>query len=39
MSHPEILLLDESSKGLPPVLVQEIFDIIVHINNSRTTVL
>ena len=39
MSRPEILLLDEPSMGLAPMLVQEIFDIIVEINNNGTTVL
>ncbi|NLI89083.1 MAG: ABC transporter ATP-binding protein [Epulopiscium sp.] len=39
MSRPEILLLDEPSMGLAPMLVQEIFDIIVDINNNGTTVL
>lgn len=39
MSRPEILLLDEPSMGLAPMLVQEIFDIIVEINKNGTTVL
>lgn len=39
MSRPEILLLDEPSMGLAPMLVQEIFDIIKEINNNGTTVL
>lgn len=38
MSRPEILLLDEPSMGLAPMLVQEIFDIIVEINKNGTTV-
>lgn len=39
MSRPEIVLMDEPSMGLAPILVQEIFDIIKEINGSGTTVL
>ena len=39
MSNPDIMLLDEPSMGLSPILVSEIFDIIKHINESGTTVL
>lgn len=39
MSRPRVLLLDEPSMGLAPLLVQEIFDIIKSINASGTTVL
>lgn len=39
MSRPKILLLDEPSMGLAPLLVKEIFDIIVNINSTGTTVL
>lgn len=39
MSKPEILLLDEPSMGLAPLLVREIFDIIVNINKEGTTIL
>ncbi len=39
MSRPEILLLDEPSMGLAPLLVREIFDIIVNINTDGTTIL
>lgn len=39
MSRPKILLLDEPSMGLAPLLVREIFDIIVNINNAGTTIL
>jgi len=39
MSRPRILLLDEPSMGLAPLLVQEIFNIIGNINNNGTTVL
>ena len=39
MSKPRILLLDEPSMGLSPIIVQNIFDIIQDINKSGTTVL
>ncbi len=39
MAKPSVLLLDEPSMGLAPLLVQEIFDIIVAINQTGTTVL
>lgn len=39
MSHPKIILMDEPSMGLSPLLVSEIFDIIKHINETGTTVL
>lgn len=39
MSKPKILLLDEPSMGLAPILVQEIFNIIKEINDQGTTVL
>ena len=39
MSRPKILLLDEPSMGLAPLLVREIFDIIVNVNSSGTTIL
>lgn len=39
MSQPKILLLDEPSMGLAPLLVKEIFDIIKDINSAGTTVL
>jgi branched-chain amino acid transport system ATP-binding protein len=39
MSRPRLLLLDEPSMGLAPVLVEAIFDIIVEINKQGTTVL
>lgn len=39
MAQPKVLLLDEPSMGLAPLLVQEIFDIIVKINEMGTTVL
>jgi len=39
MSRPRLLLLDEPSMGLAPMLIQQIFDIIVEINQQGTTVL
>ncbi|MBL8161658.1 MAG: ABC transporter ATP-binding protein [Anaerolineae bacterium] len=39
MSAPRVLLLDEPSMGLAPVLVEGIFDIIQRINSEGTTVL
>lgn len=39
MSRPKLLLLDEPSMGLAPLLIREIFNIIVDINKSGTTVL
>lgn len=39
MAHPTLLLLDEPSMGLAPLLVREIFSIIEEINNEGTTIL
>jgi branched-chain amino acid transport system ATP-binding protein len=39
MAQPKLLLLDEPSMGLAPILVDEIFDIIQKINKEGTTVL
>lgn len=39
MSKPRIILMDEPSMGLSPLLVSEIFEIIKEIRNSGTTVL
>jgi len=39
MSRPRLLLLDEPSMGLAPMLVREIFEIIAEINQSGTTIL
>ena len=39
MSRPKMLLLDEPSMGLSPILVQEIFDCITEVNRDGTTVL
>jgi branched-chain amino acid transport system ATP-binding protein len=39
MSKPKLMLLDEPSMGLAPLLVDEIFDIITSINRTGTTIL
>ena len=39
MSHPKLLLLDEPSMGLSPLLVDQVFEIIKDFRNSGTTVL
>ncbi len=39
MAHPSILLLDEPSMGLSPILTEQIFKIISEINEQGTTVL
>lgn len=39
MSHPKILMLDEPSMGLAPILVEQIFDIIKKLHSQGTTIL
>lgn len=39
MSHPKLLMLDEPSMGLSPLLVDQVFDIIKDINRDGTTIL
>jgi branched-chain amino acid transport system ATP-binding protein len=39
MAHPRLLLMDEPSMGLAPVLVEAIFDTIIQINKEGTTIL
>lgn len=39
MSHPKIIVMDEPSMGLSPILVNEIFDIIQEVSAGNTTVL
>ena len=39
MSHPKLLMLDEPSMGLAPILVEEIFNIIQEFHASGTTIL
>ncbi len=39
MAEPKVLLLDEPSMGLAPILVEQIFDIIREINESGTSII
>ena len=39
MSRPRLLMLDEPSMGLAPILVQEIFEIVKQLNEAGTTIL
>ena len=39
MCHPKLLMLDEPSMGLSPLLVDQVFELIKDINNDGTTVL
>ena len=39
MSHPKLLMLDEPSMGLAPILVEQIFDIIKELHAAGTTIL
>ena len=39
MSHPKLLMLDEPSMGLAPILVDQIFDIIKQLHQAGTTIL
>ena len=39
MSNPRLLLLDEPSMGLAPMLVEKIFEIVVEINKTGTTIM
>lgn len=39
MSKPRLLMLDEPSMGLAPILVQQIFDIIKELHQAGTTIL
>jgi branched-chain amino acid transport system ATP-binding protein len=39
MARPRVLLLDEPSMGLAPMVIQQIFRIIAEINQQGTTVL
>ena len=39
MSKPKLLMLDEPSMGLAPILVEQIFDIIKELNEAGTTIL
>ncbi len=39
MSHPKLMMLDEPSMGLAPILVDQIFDIIKALHDDGTTIL
>ena len=39
MARPKVLMLDEPSMGLAPILVEQIFDIVKEINEQGTTIL
>ena len=39
MSHPKLLMLDEPSMGLSPLLVDQVFEIIKHFHENGTTIL
>ena len=39
MSKPKLMMLDEPSMGLSPILVEQIFDIIKNLNDAGTTIL
>ncbi len=39
MSHPKLLMLDEPSMGLAPLLVEQIFDIVRELHRAGTTIL
>ncbi len=39
MSHPKLIMLDEPSMGLAPILVDQIFDIIQELHKAGTTIL
>ncbi len=39
MSHPKLLMLDEPSMGLAPLLVEQIFEIIQRLNKAGSTIL
>ena len=39
MSHPKLMMLDEPSMGLAPILVDQIFEIIKELHRSGTTIL
>ena len=39
MSHPKLMMLDEPSMGLAPILVDQIFDIVTQLHKDGTTIL
>jgi branched-chain amino acid transport system ATP-binding protein len=39
MSRPKLMMLDEPSMGLSPIMVEQVFEIIVELNKTGTTIL
>ena len=39
MSHPKLMMLDEPSMGLAPIIVDQVFGIITELHKSGTTIL
>ena len=39
MSHPKLIMLDEPSMGLAPILVDQIFDMVLQLHKTGTTIL
>ena len=39
MSRPKLMMMDEPSLGLAPLLVKEVFDVIKHIHSDGMTIL
>jgi len=39
MSRPKLMMMDEPSLGLAPLLVKEVFDVIKHIHSEGMTIL
>ena len=39
MSHPKLIMLDEPSMGIAPILVDQIFDMVLQLHKTGTTIL
>jgi branched-chain amino acid transport system ATP-binding protein len=39
MANPRLLIIDEASMGLAPVIVKDVFEIVSHINEDGVTVM
>jgi branched-chain amino acid transport system ATP-binding protein len=39
MQEPDLMMLDEPSMGLAPILVEQVFEIIAELNKAGTTIL
>jgi branched-chain amino acid transport system ATP-binding protein len=39
MTRPKLLMLDEPSMGLAPLVVQELFEVIIDVNNNKVDIL